>query len=89
MNKRNLTTSHQTSTQCFGERLEQRLKRKELKTSTLYLELRQLLSLRHVLEREENSLFSTLADWPQDDILGKTPTMHKRTDKQKASQRVL
>lgn len=49
------------------------------------MELRQLVSLQHMLERvkKKNSLFSDLADWPQDDILNKMPAMHKCTDKQK------
>lgn len=50
--------------------------------------LRQPVSLQHMLkgEKKKNSLFSGLADWPQDDILHKMPAMHKHGDKQKKLQ---
>lgn len=49
--------------------------------------LRQPVSLQHMLKGEKkNSLFSGLADWPQDDILHKMPAMHKHGDKQKKLQ---
>lgn len=50
------------------------------------MELRQPVSLQHILEREEKKKkqpFSALADWPRDDILNKMQAKHKRTDKQK------
>lgn len=48
--------------------------------------LRQPVSLQHMLKekKNKNSLFSGLADWPQDDILHKMPAMHKHGDKQKS-----
>lgn len=50
------------------------------------MELRQPVSLQHVEGKKNNSLFSSLAGWPQDDILHKMPAMHKHRDKQKKLQ---
>lgn len=72
LRKRCLTTSHQTNTHgCEGWGKKKIRKKKEKKNTSVDfdMESRQLVSLQHMLEKEKNSLFSTSAGWPADDIL--------------------